>query len=173
MGIKMDKRFDDLLQKASRHHMHAIWQAAKNNAFDGMDDDEVQIANIMMEHKDQYYNEFEFADVLDDYKFDPESGETNPFLHIVFHGIIENQLRDKDPIETYQFFNAMRNKRANRHDAIHMLGSIFVYFLFPALKNLVPFDEDEYRRVLKILTIKKPEAVWAALDKGLDRFLDQ
>ena len=100
----MESDIKNLLLKSSRHHLHTIWEAAKNNELDGLDEEDTLLAKIMMEHEDEFHNEFEFADILDDYEFDPES-EPNPFLHIIMHSVIENQLRDKEPIEVYQFYN--------------------------------------------------------------------
>ncbi len=125
----------------------------------------------MKEHEDEFHNEFEFSDILDDHDFDPER-ETDPFLHIMIHSVIEKQLREKEPIEVYQFYNAMRNKRADRHDTIHMIANIFAHFLFQTLKYQAPFDEAGYRKVLKMYRDKKPEKVWTALEKGLDQFTD-
>ena len=152
--------------------MHTIWEAAQNNELDSLDEEDARLAKIMMEHEDEFHNEFEFADIMEDYEFDPES-ETNPFLHIVIHSVIENQLREKEPIEVYQFYNTMRNKKADRHDTIHMIGYIFAHFLFQTLKYQVPFDEATYRKVLKIYKDKRPEKVWTALEKGLDQFTSQ
>ena len=93
----MESDISKLILKTSRHHMHTIWEAVQNNKFDSLDEADTLLATIMMEHEDEFHNEFEFADILDDYEFDPES-ETNPFLHIVIHSVIENQLREKEPI---------------------------------------------------------------------------
>ena len=165
----MENDIRDLLLKSSRQHMHQIWEAVKKNDFDDLDEEDVLLGKIMMEHQDEFHNEFEFSDVLDDYEFDPET-ETNPFLHIIVHSVIEKQVREKDPIEAYQFYNAMIRKKADRHDTIHMMGHIFAHFLFQTLKYHVPLDEIRYRKVLKIFSLKKPEKVWIALEKGLDQF---
>ncbi|MBN2000720.1 DUF1841 family protein [candidate division KSB1 bacterium] len=165
----MKKDFKNFMLKSSRQHIFKIWNAAKNNNLDSLDDEELVLLKIMMEHKDEFHNVFEFSDVFDDYEFDPES-ETNPFLHIIFHSIIENQLQAKDPIEAYQFFNTMRNKRTNRHDVIHMIANIFSHFLYHTLKEGKPFDEEMYRASLDTLKEKRPDKVWATLEKGLDRF---
>lgn len=165
----MDEKIHSILLKSSRQHMHSIWKGANKNDLANLDDEERLLAKIMLEHKDQYYNEFELADVLDDYEFDPET-ETNPFMHIIIHSIVETQIQKKDPIETYQFFNAMMNKKANRHDVIHIIGYIFTNFLFPTLKEGKPFDNEMYKKALKFFMNKKPDKVWPALEKGLDRF---
>lgn len=86
-------------------------------------EEERRLAELMLEHQDEYFNQFEMADVLGDHQFDPESG-TDPFLHITFHTIVENQLEAKDPIEVYQFYNSMRKKKVSHHDTIHLIGAI-------------------------------------------------
>ena len=51
----------------------------------------------MLMHEDEFFNEFEFADVLHDREFDPDT-DVNPFLHITIHNAVENQLAAKDPL---------------------------------------------------------------------------
>ncbi|MBN1464934.1 DUF1841 family protein [candidate division KSB1 bacterium] len=165
--MKSDKK--NLILKSSLKRMHQIWKAVKENKLDDLDDADALLAKIMKEHEDEFYNEFEFADILDDFELDFVS-IANPFLHIVIHSIIEKQLRGKEPSEVYRFFNAMRNKGADRHEAIHMIATIFTHFIFQELKDKVPFDEAGYRKVLKSYRDKKPENVWTALEKGLDEF---
>jgi hypothetical protein len=50
------------------------------------------------------------ADLTYDHLDVPET-EENPFLHITFHVVVENQLSAKDPIEVHQFYNSMRKKK--------------------------------------------------------------
>ncbi len=165
----MGNDINALFSKSTRHHLHSIWEAAKNKNFEGLDDEEVLLSKIMLEHSDEFYNDFEFADVLDNQEFDAEN-ETNPFMHIIMHSIVEKQLQAKEPIETYQFYNSMVNKRVDRHETIHMIGYIFSYFLFQTLKYKVPFDADSYQKALKFFKDKKPEKMWAALERDMERF---
>jgi len=117
----------------------------------------------MLEHS-EYHNQFEIADLLHDYKYDPES-QVNPFLHIVFHQIVENQLESRDPIEAFQFYNSVRQKKVPRHEAIHCIATILSYLLPDALKGIAPFDIERYRSLLKKLKDKKPEKLMQALEK--------
>lgn len=50
-----------------------------------------KFAQIMLQHREEYHNQFEFADVMAEHDFIP-GHETNPFLHILLHLVIENQL---------------------------------------------------------------------------------
>ncbi|MFQ5707830.1 MAG: DUF1841 family protein [bacterium] len=163
----MNDEINDMFRQLSRDHMHAIWERAKANELDELNDEDRQLAKIMLEHEDEYSNEFEFADVLHDFEYDPET-ETNPFLHILIHLIVENQLQARDPIETYQFYLAMRRKKVTHHDAIHLIGSIVTPLVFQALKQMQPFDLTLYKRLLRIYRDKKPERIASALNKDLD-----
>ena len=102
----MDQEIADVMREISREHTHTIWQYAKNNDIEYLSDEEKLLAEAMLEHE-EYYDEFEYADALVDYEYDPDT-EVNPFLHITLHAVVENQLKAKDPIEVYQFYNSMR-----------------------------------------------------------------
>ena len=158
----------EYFRKLNRHHFHEIWERAKADKLDDLINEEKLIAQIMLEHEEDYLMDFELADVLDEYEYSPKT-DVNPFLHIIAHLIIENQLRDRDPIEVFQFYNAMRLRRVDRHDIIHLIGSVFIPFLFEALKKNKPFDEEGYRLVLKHLKDKRPEKIPNALERELKK----
>ena len=99
-----------LFGRPNRERLHYIWRRAQGGKLDGLTEDEKRLAEIMLVHSDEYFNQFEFAEVLADREFNPE-GEVNPFLHVVMHAVVKNQVKDRDPIEALQFYNAMiRNK---------------------------------------------------------------
>jgi hypothetical protein len=110
---------------------------AKSGDLDVLDGEERRIGEVMLEHRDEYFNQFEMADVLGDHEFDPAS-ETDPFLHITFHTIVENQLEAKEPIEAYQFYNSMRKKKVSRHDAIHLIGAILAPLILSTMQQKKP-----------------------------------
>lgn len=141
-----------------REQMHDIWEKAKAGSIEDLDVEEKRLAKIMLDHEDDFFNEFEFADVTADREFDPDT-ETNPFLHISIHSVVENQLESKDPIEALQFYNAMRQKKCSHHDILHLMGAILVPFMFNTLKNNVPFDLDSYKKLLKKYKTRKPDRI--------------
>ena len=158
----------NMFNKFSREHMHEIWQAAKNGEPDNLNDEEKLLAEIMLEHKDEYHNDFEFADITHEREYDPDS-ETNPFLHISFHSIVENQLKEREPIETYQFYNAMLRKKMTRHDTIHLIGRLVANFLFIMMKSNIEFDLNAYRSILKRCKNTNPKKVWETIDKEFNK----
>jgi len=152
-----------LFRSANREHLHFLWEKAKNNDLDGLGDENRRLAEAMLMHEDEFFNIFEFADVLHDREFDPDT-DGNPFLHITIHTAVENQLAAKDPIEVFQFYNTMRKKKCSHHDTIHLIGAILVPLMFDTMKHQKPFDNDRYVSLLKKYKSRKPDKIWALLD---------
>jgi hypothetical protein len=154
-------------RQANRQHLHNIWQRAQSGRLDGLSEEERRLAEVMLAHSDEYFNQFEFADVLADHEFDPES-EVNPFMHVALHALLEKQVKDHEPIEALQFYNAMLRNKCPAHEAIHLLMGILLKFLFPILKKRSRFDLDGYRKLLKIYKTRKPDKIIAFLESEPD-----
>jgi hypothetical protein len=152
-----------LFRSANREHLHFLWEKAKNNELDGLGDEDRRLVEAILLYEDEFFNVFEFADVLHDREFDPNT-DVNPFLHITIHTAVKNQLTAKDPIEIFQFYNAMRKKKCSRHDTIHLIGAILVPLMFDTMKHQKPFDKDRYVSMLKNYKSRKPDKIWALLD---------
>ena len=155
----MDQEFLSALRGREREHLHQIWRQAKDGGSDDVSDEERVYARVMLEHEEEYGDHFELTDAILDDEYVPEA-ETNPFLHVIFHVIVENQLAARDPLEVYQFYHAMRKKKTSRHETIHLIARILTHFLFDTLKHHVPFDRTGYIRLLKQLKGKRPEKIW-------------
>ena len=155
------------MKKLTRDHTHKIWEIAKTGDLDSLTGEDKQYAKVMLEHKDEYFNQFEIADLTHDHQYDPDT-EENPFLHITFHVVVENQLEAKDPIEVYQFYNSMRKKRYPRHDTIHLIGAILAPFIFNTIQGKGPPDMELYKLLLKKYKNRRPEKIWSLLDKNSD-----
>jgi hypothetical protein len=162
----IDSAFEAFRQ-ANREHLHHIWQRAQNGQLDRLNEEERRLAEIMLVHSDEYFNQFEFADVLADREFSPKS-EVNPFLHVTLHAVSEKQVKDHEPIEALQFYNAMLRNKCTAHEAIHLLMSILLKFLFPIFKKRSRFDLDGYRKLLKIYKTRKPDKIIGLLDREPD-----
>lgn len=106
----------------------------------------------------------------DDYLDDEEEPEFNPFLHIAIHSVVENQLAERDPIEVFQFYNAMRKKKCPHHDTIHLIGMILTPLMFGVLQGEETFDPDIYKALLKKYKTRNPEKIPDLLEKDPDLF---
>ena len=160
----MDEEIQKYLKQVSREKMVELWGRAKERNYEGLNDEEQRLARIMVEHEDEFHNQFEFADLTYERDYDPEA-EVNPFLHIFIHAAVENQLAEKDPLEVIQFYNAMRKKKITHHDTIHLIGAIFAPLLFGVLQEEEHFDLDLYRTLLKKYKTRNPQKIQELLEK--------
>ena len=159
----MDEVILKELTSVSYIQMSAIWQKAKDRDFKGLDDEAQRIAKIMVEHEDELYRQFEHADLIFDPEVNPDI-KYDPFLHITIHSIVEAQLELGDPIEAVQFFNAMRQKKYSRHDAIHLTGQILTCLIFEMSEHQKPFDLETYRKLLNKYKSRNPEKLMDLLE---------
>ena len=151
------------MRQASRTEMHELWNRAKERNYEGLSEEEQRLARIMVEHEDEFYNQFEFADLTYDHEYDPET-EYNPFLHIIIHSTVEAQLAQKDPIEAVQYYNAIRKKKYSHHDAIHFIGQVLSCLIFEVLKYKRPFNSELYRKLLRKYKTRNPEKLMDLLE---------
>ena len=154
----MDDSAFEALRGINRKHFHEIWKKAQSGELQGLTDEERRLGKIMLDHSDEYFNQFEFADALADHEYDPKTG-VNPFLHVTLHAIAEKQVQDRNPIEAFQFYNAMLRNKCSRHEAIHLLNIILIKFIFQTLKDEVSFPLDSYRKILKEYKSRNPKKI--------------
>jgi len=162
----MEGEMFQTLGRLNREHIHTIWEVAKTADLDGLTEEERWYAKVMLEHQEEYFNQFEISDLTYDHQFDPDS-EENPFLHIALHVAVERQLEGKEPIEVYQFYDSMR-KKTSHHDTVHLIAAMLVPLIFSALKQKKVPDLENYKSLLKKHKGRKPEKIWALMDKDLD-----
>ena len=154
----MDDSVFETLRGINRKHFYDIWNKAKNGELQALTEEEQRLGKIMLDHSDEYFNQFEFADALADHEYDPET-EVNPFLHVILHAVAEKQVEDREPIEAFQFYNAMLRNKCSRHEAIHLLNIILVKFIFQILKEKKPFPLETYRKILKEYKFRNPKKI--------------
>jgi hypothetical protein len=159
----MDEVILKELTSVSYIQMSEIWQKAKDRDFKGLDDEKQRLAKIMVEHEDELFSQFEYANLTYDPDQNPDT-EYDPFLHITIHSIVEAQLELGDPIEAVQFFNAMRQKKYHRHDSIHLVGQILTCLIFEMSEHQKPFDMETYRKLLGKYKSRNPEKLMDLLE---------
>jgi hypothetical protein len=155
------------LREKTRRRFHHIWKIARAGDLDSLSGEDRKLGRIMLEHE-QYHDQFEIADELCDHDYDPES-EVNPFIHVTFHCVVENQLEARDPIEAFQFYNAMRQNKVSRHETIHRIAYILAPLVYGVVKGDAKFDLERYRSLLKRYKNKKPDKLMGAIEKEFDQ----
>jgi len=159
----MEEELRQELKRLTGKRNRVVWEIAKTRDLSGLSAEDKKLAEIMLDHE-EFHNQFEIADVLSDHEYDPDK-ETNPFLHVTMHAIAETQLENRDPIEVYQFYNAMRKKKASHHDAVHLIGMVLAPLIWETLHEQRAFDLEEYRSRLKNLKYVKPGKIFDLIEK--------
>jgi hypothetical protein len=160
----MDKEIQNAMRELTRSRIHKLWVKAKNNDMEGATEEDKRTMKVILEHEDEYAEIYDQAESMGDYEFDPET-EHNPFMHITMHTIVENQLAERDPIEVYQFYLAMRQKKYPRHDTIHLISNFLSRLIYRVLKYHDPFGPEQYKFLLKKYKNRKPEKIYDLLDQ--------
>ncbi len=60
------------MRKLSRQQFQGIWEIAKTGELDVLSEADRRVAEIMLEHQEECFNQFEMADLTYDYEFDPD-----------------------------------------------------------------------------------------------------
>jgi hypothetical protein len=79
-----------------------------------------------------------------DKDWSPESGETNPFLHLGLHLAIAEQLQVDQPPGVRAAHAALTLEKGNRHDADHAVMDCLAEQIWQNQRNGLPFDNARY-----------------------------
>lgn len=72
----------------------------------------------------------------------------SPRLHIAMHEIVANQLWDDDPPETWRTAQRLLEFGYDRHEVLHLLGSVVAREVWSALELGRPFDRARFAAAL-------------------------
>lgn len=166
MTDDFSKTYEKLQRRMIRQKMHLIWKVAQSGNLDSLNDEEKQIAGIMLEHE-EFNDDFNNTEALVDYEYDPDT-EVNPFMHISIHTAVESQLKQEEPLEVCEFYNAMKEKGVSHHEIIHGIGFIFIPLIFDTLKHLKSFDVERYKLLLRKYKDADPEMFEALMKEEFE-----
>ena len=110
---------------------------------------EAQIADVIKEHPEDH----DFVTQLHK-DFLPESGETNPFLHMGLHLGLREQIATNRPEGIAKIHRKLLKQSASPHEAEHAMIDCLAEAMWSAQVNNQAPDEDSYLRCLKKLTKK-------------------
>jgi len=110
---------------------------------------EAQIATVVEQHP-EYQSMVEAGDEAAE--FTPESGRTNPFLHMGLHLALREQVGTDRPPGIRAAHAALLARIGDPHDVEHRMAEVLAETLWQAqLANALP-DEAQYLRRLQRLT---------------------
>lgn len=108
---------------------------------------EQQLVTVIQEHP-EYHKQI--SNLLSE--FLPESGQTNPFLHMGMHLALREQVATNRPIGITMCFKSLTKKASSPHEAEHQMMECLGEALWNAQQNSVAPDEQAYLSCLKRLS---------------------
>ncbi|MCW9023843.1 MAG: DUF1841 family protein [Gammaproteobacteria bacterium] len=117
------------------------WQRAKNKQL--LEPLQALIVGIIEQHP-EYHAIFENADSTLDKDFNPDMGETNPFLHLSMHLAIQEQIGSQRPHNIAELYQQLSTKCGDAHQAQHKIMECLSEMIWQAQKNQTEFDENIY-----------------------------
>lgn len=84
-----------------------------------------------------------------DNEYHPAQGETNPFLHLMMHLTIEEQLSIDQPAGVRDQFTRMKQKYGTEHDAQHQMMECLGEMIWQSQRNKTAPDAHFYLGCLK------------------------
>ncbi|MGB0712456.1 MAG: DUF1841 family protein [Gammaproteobacteria bacterium] len=111
---------------------------------------EQQIASVVSEHP-EYHPMLENRDRALGADYQPEGGETNPFLHMGMHLALREQLSTDRPTGFRSLYQAISGKLGDAHEAEHRIMECLGEALWRAQRNGTPPNEQDYLECLRAL----------------------
>jgi hypothetical protein len=99
--------------------------------------------SIVLEHP-EYHAVLGDRERSRDREWRPEGGETNPFLHLMMHVAIEEQVSIDHPPGIRAAVETLAAKRGSMHDARHDVMECLAEVIWQAQRNSMGFDNTMY-----------------------------
>lgn len=107
------------------------------------------VARVATEHP-EYHRLLEDPATLTQ-EYAPESGQTNPFLHMGLHIAIREQLASDRPAGIREVHRQLMQRHADPHDVEHRMAECLAEGIWEAQRNGTAPDEDVYLERLRKL----------------------
>lgn len=149
----MEDKYTEL-RYLTRARLGLVWEMVMTEA--ELEGEEAVLAEILKQHP-EYFDIWEHAGILDPSEEVLRDG-ANPFVHVAIHQTVENQIADRDPLQTAETLEALMQAGYTRHEAIHAIGAIISDEIFEIMRDNRRFDEAGYVEALRDLaqTAKRP-----------------
>lgn len=130
----------------TRQHFFTTW--AKHRANQPLDQLESQLLAVILQHP-EYHATLEQQDL--DYRYQPEQGMSNPFLHMGLHLALRDQIAMDRPAGIKTVIQNLLNKHQDEHQVEHLCIEQLALSLWNAQRNQQVPDEQAYLLACKNL----------------------
>ena len=111
---------------------------------------EAQVADVIALHP-EYHAALERGDDALDRDYTPESGQSNPFLHMGLHLAVRDQIATDRPAGIRKAFQTVAAHLGSEHEAEHRIIECLAEAMWEAQRSGRPPDEAAYlQRVLRL-----------------------
>ena len=131
----------DPTRDQSRAFLFDLW--AKHIAGAPLTGLESMALAIVVEHP-EYHAVLADRERYSEREWTPEGGQTNPFLHMMMHVAIEEQLSIDQPRGIRGRYQALVASLQSEHHAKHRIFECLTETMWQAQRNRVAFDESVY-----------------------------
>jgi Domain of unknown function (DUF1841) len=138
----------------SRDELRRVYFEAWRKRREGlpMEPLEMQVADVVALHP-EYHATLERPDASVDKDYRPESGQSNPFLHMGLHLAVRDQLATDRPAGIRTAFETLVRRTRSAHDAEHRIIECLAEAVWEAQRSGLPPDEAAYLRAVKRLAV--------------------
>ena len=146
----MKTETETLLDRLLQEDLFVVWEHAKTGKLADLDTLDQQMAGIMLEHKEIYFEAFENPREESLEECSAENG-IDPYMHVIIHLVIENQLKDNDPPGINDLFEEMKGRNYEEREIKEMFAAVFEGELHKLNGRNKQFDRDFYLKTLKAI----------------------
>lgn len=133
-----------------RQYFIDVWNKAGQNR--PLEPLEKIIAEVIAQHPEYHTLLEQDGEAILARDYLPESGQTNPFLHMGMHIAMQEQLSSGRPAGIVNIYKSLTLQTGDAHEAEHKMMECMAEMLWQAQKNNTPPDEQGYLRALKKLS---------------------
>jgi hypothetical protein len=130
----------------ARDFLFDLW--AKHRAGTPLTPLEAMALDVVLQHP-EYHGFLEDRERFLERDWKPEGGETNPFLHLMMHLAIEEQLSIDQPPGIRAAAQVLAQRHDSAHDARHDAMDCLAEMIWQAQRHGAPFDNAAYLDCLK------------------------
>lgn len=125
----------------ARNFLFEAWRKRKANEL--LTPLEDLVAQLIEKHP-EYHDVLGKPDTYQERDYAPEHGATNPFLHLMMHLTIEEQISIDQPPGIRAHFARLTQKYQSEHDAQHQMMECLGEMIWQAQRNGTPPDAAIY-----------------------------
>ncbi len=129
-----------------RQYYIDVWDKAQNSQ--PLEPLEKIIAAVISQHP-EYHAVLSDKDTAMGKEYLPESGESNPFMHMGMHIAIHEQLSTNRPEGILDIYQKISTRCGDSHEAEHKMTECLAEMMWQAQRNGTAPDETAYLRLLK------------------------